>query len=130
MDGFKKFILRGNVVDLSVGVVIGASFASLVNSLVKDIITPFIAAIVKAPDFSRLTFTINGSNFMYGDFINVLISFVIIAIVIYFFVVLPVNTLIFHIKKPEEITTKKCPECLSEVPIAATRCSHCTIKIS
>lgn len=132
MKGFKQFVLRGNVVDLAVGIVVGAAFTSVVNAIVKDLLTPFIAAIIKAPDFSNLKFTIHGSTFMYGDFLNNLISFLIIAITVYFFVVTPINHLINRTKrqpKPVDPTTKKCPECLSEIPIAATRCAHCTIEL-
>lgn len=128
LKGFKQFILRGNVVDLAVGVVIGASFGTVVNSLVKDILTPLISAIFKAPDFSGLSFAINGSNFMYGNFINSLIAFIIVAAAVYFFVVTPINTLISRTRKekPLDPTTKKCTECLSEIPIEAKRCAHCT----
>lgn len=128
LKGFKQFILRGNVVDLAVGVVIGASFGTVVNSLVKDILTPFISAVFKAPDFSGLSFAINGSNFMYGNFINSLIAFIIVAAAVYFFVVTPINTLISRTRKekPLDPTTKKCTECLSEIPIEAKRCAHCT----
>jgi large conductance mechanosensitive channel len=128
LKGFKQFILRGNVVDLAVGVVIGAAFGTVVSSLVKDILTPLIGAIVKAPDFSGLAFTINGSNFMYGNFINALISFVIVAAAVYFFVVTPINALIAKTRKEEPLdpTTKKCPECLSEISIEAKRCAYCT----
>jgi large conductance mechanosensitive channel len=128
LKGFKQFILRGNVVDLAVGVVIGASFGTVVSSLVKDIITPIISAIFKAPDFSGLAFTINGSSFMYGNFINALISFVIVAAAVYFLVVTPINTLVSRARKekPLDPTTKKCSECLSEIPIEAKRCAHCT----
>lgn len=128
LKGFKQFILRGNVVDLAVGVVIGASFGTVVNSLVKDIMTPFISAIFKAPDFSGLMFTINGSNFMYGNFMNSLIAFIIVAASVYFFVVTPINTLISKTRKekPLDPTTKKCTECLSEIPLDAKRCAHCT----
>ncbi len=132
INGFKQFILRGNVVDLSVGVVIGAAFTGLVNAIVKDLLTPFIGAIAKVPDFSGLKFTINGSQFLYGDFLNVFISFVIVAATVYFFVVLPVNTLIAKTKREEkqaEPTTKKCPECLSDIPLEAKRCAHCTTRI-
>ena len=94
LKGFKEFILRGNAVDLAVGVVIGAAFGSIVNGLVKDLITPFIAALVKAPDFSNISFTLNGSKFLIGDFLNTLISFIIIAATVYFFVVLPINKLL------------------------------------
>jgi large conductance mechanosensitive channel len=129
--GFRDFILRGNVVDLAVGVMIGASFNMIVTSLVKDLLTPLIAAIVKEPDFSKLTFTINGSSFLYGDFLNALISFLIVAIAIYFFVVLPINTLTKRLHKgpPPQVTTKNCPECLSSIPIGATRCAFCAVKV-
>lgn len=126
LEGFKNFILRGNAIDLSVGVVIGASFGAVVNALVKDLLTPFIGAIAKVPDFSGLTFTINGSKFMYGELINVLISFILVASTIYFFVILPMNALLSRTTKPKPVTAKKCPECLSEIPINATRCAHCT----
>jgi large conductance mechanosensitive channel len=131
LKGFKQFILRGNVVDLAVGVVVGAAFGGVVNALVKDLITPLIAALVRAPDFSSLMFTINGSRFMYGDFFNALISFVIVAAGVYFLVVAPLNALFARNKKEEIIqpTTKKCPECLSEIPLQATRCAHCTTKL-
>jgi large conductance mechanosensitive channel len=128
LSGFKQFILRGNVVDMAVGVVIGAAFASVVGALTKDLLTPLIAAIVKAPDFSGLTFTLNGSKFMYGDFINTLISFMLVAGAVYFFVVTPINALVSRMHKapaPADPTTKKCPECLSEIPIDARRCAHC-----
>ncbi|MDE2030755.1 MAG: large conductance mechanosensitive channel protein MscL [Patescibacteria group bacterium] len=128
MKGFKQFILRGNMVDLAVGVVVGAAFGAVVKSLVENIITPFIGAIVKAPDFSALTFTINGSKFNYGNFLNALISFLIISTVIYFFVILPINTLVARAKKENNIdpTTKKCKECMSDIPIGAHRCLYCT----
>ena len=129
LKGFKQFILRGNVVDLAVGVVIGGAFGAVVNSLVADIMTPFIGAIFKAPDFSGLFSTLNESKFMYGKFLNALISFTIVASSIYFFVVTPLNKLTAYTKKPEnpvEPTTKKCPECLSEIPKEARKCRHCT----
>lgn len=132
LQGFKQFILRGNVVDLAVGVVIGSAFGAVVNSLVADIMTPLIAAIFKAPDFSTLFFTINGSKFMYGNFLNTLISFAIVAGSIYFFVVTPLNKLFAYNKKPDnpiESTTKKCPECLSDIPKNARRCAHCAVLI-
>jgi large conductance mechanosensitive channel len=127
MKGFKQFLLRGNVVDLAVGVVIGAAFGAVVTAMVKDLLTPFIAAIVKQPDFSALTFTIHGSKFLYGEFLNALVSFVIIAAAVYYLVVLPVNALVSraHREPPSDPTTKKCPECLSEIPIDAKRCAHC-----
>lgn len=124
-SGFKQFILRGNVVDLAIGVMVGASFSAVVTALVKDLFTPLIAAIFKSPDFSGLMFTVNGSKFLYGEFINAFISFLIIASVIYFFVVLPINTLNAKIKKEKEPDSKKCPECLSDIPIKATRCAFC-----
>lgn len=128
LNGFKQFILRGNVVDLAVGVVIGAAFGTVVNALVADILTPFIGAIAKVPDFSALSFTIHGSKFMYGTFVNALIAFLLVATAIYFFVVLPVNHLIARTKRGENVdpTTKKCPECKSDIPIDAHRCAHCT----
>jgi large conductance mechanosensitive channel len=132
MKGFKAFLLRGNVVDMAVGIVIGAAFGTVVTGFVKGLLTPLIAAIVKAPDFSALTFTINGSKFLYGDFINALISFVIVAGAVYFFVVLPMNTLIARMRKepPADPTTKKCAECLSDIPIGARRCAFCTAQQS
>jgi large conductance mechanosensitive channel len=126
---FKSFLLRGNVVDLAVGVVVGAAFGTVVSALVKDILTPLIAAIAKVPDFSGLTFTINGSQFLYGDFINALISFLLVAAAVFFFVIKPMNVLIAKAKKnpvPVDPTTKKCTECLSEIPLSAKRCAHCT----
>jgi large conductance mechanosensitive channel len=129
MEGFKNFIMRGNVVDLAVGVVIGAAFGSVVDTLVKGILTPLIGALVKAPDFSGLSFTLNGSKFMYGEFINAVISFVIVAGAIYFFVVKPLNMLMEKMKKPEaqkELMTKVCKDCMSEIHKDARRCSNCT----
>jgi large conductance mechanosensitive channel len=125
---FKQFLLRGNVVDLAVGVVIGAAFSSIVTALVADIITPFIAAIAKVPDFSSLFFTINGSKFMIGHFFNAVISFALVATAIFFFVIKPMNMLVSRSRKeaPADPTTKKCNECLSEVPLDAKRCAHCT----
>ena len=128
LSGFKQFILRGNVVDLAVGVVIGAAFGGVVTALTKDLLTPLISAIVKAPDFSGLKWTLNGSTFAYGDFVNALISFILVAGAVYFFVVTPINALIARTRKdpaPADPTTKKCPECLSEIPLDARRCSHC-----
>lgn len=131
LKGFKQFILRGNVVDLAVGVVIGASFGSVVNSLVKDILTPFIGAIIKTPDFSHLYFIVNESKFMYGNFLNALIAFLIVAVAVYFFVVTPINTLIAKTKKEKPIdpTTKKCKECMSEIHIDAKKCPFCTSNV-
>lgn len=128
LKGFKQFILRGNVVDLAVGVMIGAAFSAVVTSLVANVLTPLIGAIIKTPDFSELSFTINGSVFTYGLFLNALISFLIVALAIYFFVVTPINALIARSKKgaPEDPTNKKCPECKSEIVIDAKRCAFCT----
>ena len=129
MKGFKQFILRGNVLDLAVAVVMGAAFGAVVTALVKDLITPLIAAIVGKPDFSAIAFTINNSKFAIGDFINAVVSFLLIAAAVYFFIVLPVNKLLARMRRgeaPPDPTTKKCPECLSEVPIAARKCAFCT----
>ncbi len=128
LKGFKDFILRGNVVDLAVGVVMGAAFGTVVAAIVKDLLTPLVGAIAKVPNFSNLAFTINGSKFMYGDFVNALIAFLLVAVSVYFFVVLPVNTLMAKVKRnpPSDPTTKKCPQCLSEIPIGAKRCAFCS----
>ena len=128
LDGFKQFILRGNVVDLAVGVVFGASFVAVINAIVKDLITPLIAAIATQPDFSTLKVTVNGSHILYGDLLNAMFTFFLVAVVAYFFIVLPVNALIARSRKepPVDPTTKKCPECKSEVPLDATRCRYCT----
>lgn len=125
---FKQFLLRGNVVDLAVGVVVGAAFGTVVSALVKDILTPLIAAVAKVPDFAGLSFTINGSKFMYGEFINAVVSFLLVSFAIFFFVVKPMNALVSRARKdpPSDPTTKKCPECLAEIPIEAKRCMHCT----
>jgi large conductance mechanosensitive channel len=127
MKGFKAFLLRGNVVDLAVGVVIGIAFGAVVTAFVKDLVTPLIAAIGGKPDFSTLYFTVNNSKFLYGDFINAVIAFLVIAAVIYYFVVLPINALVARSRKepPADPTTKKCTECLSEIPIGARRCAFC-----
>jgi large conductance mechanosensitive channel len=129
LSGFKKFILRGNVVDMAVGVVIGAAFGGVVAALTKDLLTPLIAALVGKPDFSNIHFSLRGTPFPIGDFINACVSFCLIAAAIYFFVVTPVNALVARMhkgEKPPDPTTKKCPECLSEIPIEARRCAHCT----
>jgi large conductance mechanosensitive channel len=126
---FRTFLLRGNVVDLAVAVVIGAAFGAVVTALVEDIITPIIAAIGGQPDFSALKFTINDSEFLYGDFINKVINFVIVALAIFLVVVKPMNILLARVRRGEttpDPTTRTCPECLGEVPIAATRCMFCT----
>ena len=131
IKGFRDFILRGNVVDLAVAVVLGAAFGALVTAFVKDLITPLIAAIIGKPDFSALTFTINDSKFLYGDFINVLIAFLSIAAVVYFFVVTPLNRLMERLKpgKPVDTPTRACPECASDIPVTARRCAFCTSEV-
>ena len=128
---FKQFLLRGNVVDLAVGVVIGLAFGAVITALVADILTPIIAAIFGKSDFSALTFTINGSVFRYGDFINALITFVTIAAAVFFFVVKPVNHLMARRKTepPVDETVRQCPECLSEIPVDARRCAFCTSQV-
>jgi large conductance mechanosensitive channel len=128
---FRKFILRGNVVDLAVAVVVGAAFNSVVQGIVKDIITPLIAAIGGQPNFSSLSFKVHGSTFMYGDVINLMISFIIIAAVVFFVVVQPLNKLVSHLKPSDDIekpAERQCPECLSAIPAAATRCKFCSAK--
>lgn len=129
LKGFRQFLMRGNVIDLAVAVVIGGAFGAVVTALVKDLITPLIAAIVGKPDFSAIVFTINGSQFLLGDFINSVVSFVLIGAAVYFFVVVPVNALTERSRRgeaPPDPTTKKCGECLSDVPIGARRCAACT----
>ena len=128
MQGFKQFLLRGNVVDMAVGIVVGAAFGTVVTSFVKDLLTPFIAAIVSKPDFSKIAFELHGSKFLIGDFVNNIVSFILIAAAVYFAVVLPINALVARARKapPADPTTKKCPECISEVPIQAKKCAFCT----
>jgi large conductance mechanosensitive channel len=128
LKGFRQFVLRGNVLDLAVAVVIGAAFGAVVTALVKDVITPLIAAVAGRPDFSAIVLTVNGSRLLIGDFTNALVSFLLIAAAVYFFVVLPVNALMARQRRgeiPPDPTTKKCPECLSDVPIGARRCAFC-----
>jgi large conductance mechanosensitive channel len=131
LKGFRDFILRGNVIDLAVAVVIGAAFGSIVTALVKDIITPLLGALGGQPDFSNIYFTINNSKFLIGDFLNALISFLIISSVIYFGVIMPMNKVLSRMKKGEkiEVNERACPECLSVIPIKATRCKYCTAQI-
>ena len=131
MKDFKEFLLRGNLVDVAVGIVIGVAFAALVTALVSDLITPLIAAIGGNPDFSGLSFTIHKSHFLYGAFINALISFLVIAAVIFFLVVKPVNALLARRKTepPVDETVRACPECLSDIPVAARRCAFCTSEV-
>jgi len=128
LKGFKEFVLRGNVVDLAVAVVIGGAFGAVVAALVKDLLTPLIAALVGKPDFSAIRFTVNGSEFLIGDFINALVAFILVAAAIYVFVIAPMNAINERRRRgqaPPDPTTKKCPECLTEIPIAARRCSAC-----
>jgi large conductance mechanosensitive channel len=128
LKGFKQFLLRGNVLDLAVAVVIGAAFGKVVTALVEDLLNPLIAAIAGKPDFSAIKFMVNGSVFKFGDFLNALVSFVLIGAAVYFFVVAPVNRLMARMSRgeaPPDPTTRKCPECLSDVPIAARRCAAC-----
>lgn len=129
LRGFKDFISRGNVVELAVAVVVGVAFTALVTSLVEDLLTPVIAAIIGKPDFSDLTFTINDSVFRYGNFINAVIAFLSVAAAVYFFVVVPMEKLNERRAKGEDDTTKKCPECLSEIPVEARRCAFCTVEL-
>ena len=131
--GFRQFLLRGNVIDLAVAVVIGAAFGAVVTALVKDLLTPLIAALVGTPDFSALVFEINGSKFMIGDFVNGVVSFILISAAVYYFVIVPVNTITARLRRGDPVpdpTTKTCPECLSTIPIAARRCAHCTSQLS
>jgi large conductance mechanosensitive channel len=128
--GFRDFILRGNLVDLAVAVVIGTAFGALVTALVKDLITPLLAAIGGKPSFDNLSFTINGSHFLYGAFINALLAFLILALVIYFLVVKPFAALLERLVPKKEVgPTRSCPECLSDIPVAARRCSFCTSEV-
>jgi large conductance mechanosensitive channel len=130
--GFKQFLLRGNVVDLAVGVVVGAAFGGVVTAFTKDLLTPLIAAVAGKPDFSAIQFTVNGSKFLIGDLINAIVSFLIIATAVYYMVVLPVNALVSRARRepPADPTTKKCPECLSEIAIGAKRCAFCTAQLA
>jgi large conductance mechanosensitive channel len=133
MKGFRQFIFRGNVLDLAVAVVMGAAFAAVVAALVKDLITPLIAAVAGSPDFSGIAVVVNGSKLLIGDFLNAVIAFLLMAIAVYFFIVVPVNRLTARLNRgeaPPDPTTKKCPECLSDVPIAARRCAFCTTPIA
>lgn len=126
MSGFRKFLFRGNLIELAVAVVIGVAFNAVVQALIKDLITPLIAAIIGKPDFSNLTFTINKSHFDYGSFINALLSFVIIAAVVYYLLVAPAARLVLRLERQKETTERQCPECLSQIPVDAGRCMYCT----
>lgn len=129
--GFRDFILRGNALDLAVGVIVGAAFNTLVQALVKDLFTPLIAAVAGQPDFSHLSITVHGSQILYGDFLNALISFIIVATALYFVVILPMNSIAGRFKKPKSAVPQKmqCPECLSEIPKGARRCPYCTSQL-
>jgi large conductance mechanosensitive channel len=133
LKGFKEFMLRGNVLDLAVAVVLGAAFGAVVTAMVKDLLNPLIAAIAGKPDFSAISVTVNGSKLLIGSFLNDLIAFLLIGAAVYFFVVLPVNHLTARMRRGEaapDPTTRKCPECLSDVPIAARRCAFCTSQLA
>jgi large conductance mechanosensitive channel len=129
---FKEFLLRGNLVDMAVGIVIGLAFAAVVTALVADLVTPLIAAIGGKPNFGALSFTVNGSHFLYGAFINALLTFLVIAAVIYFLVVKPVNALMARrrTEPPVDENVRQCPECLSDIPSAARRCAFCTSEVA
>ena len=132
LDGFKKFLLRGNVIDLAVAVVIGAAFKEIVDTMVKGLITPLIGIFGGVPDFSALSFTINNSRFLVGEFINAIVAFVILAAIIYFIVIVPVNKLMARMmpKEPEPQKTRECPACLSKIPTLASRCAFCTSEVT
>jgi large conductance mechanosensitive channel len=129
---FRAFILRGNVVDLAVAVVLGAAFTAVVNALVRDLITPIIAALFGEPDFGGLAFTINGAQFAYGDFLNALLTFVLVTAAVFFFVVKPVNYLMARLRTEPDVEspTRGCPECLSQIPVGASRCAFCTSEVA
>jgi large conductance mechanosensitive channel len=132
LKGFREFVLRGNVVDMAVGVVIGAAFGSIVTAFVKDLLTPLIAAVVGKPDFSAYSFEANGTKFLYGDFLNAVVAFLLIAAAVYYFVVLPVNALMARIHRGDVATPDKmkCPECLSDIPAEARKCAFCTSTVA
>ena len=130
MKGFRDFISRGNLIDLAVAVVIGTAFTAVVTAIVTDLITPLIAAIAGKPDFSKLTFTVHKSQFLYGSFINALLTFLIVAAVVYYLIVAPMVKITARFAKEVEVTTRDCPECLSTIPIAASRCMYCTAQVS
>jgi large conductance mechanosensitive channel len=129
LNDFKKFLFRGNVVDLAVAVVVGTAFTAVVKALVADLLTPIIALIVGKPNFGALSFTVNSSHFLYGDFVNNLITFVTVAAAVFFFVVAPVNHLLAR-RSTEDPDTRECPECTSTIPIRARRCPQCTAQIA
>jgi large conductance mechanosensitive channel len=127
--GFRDFIMRGSVVDLAVGVVMGAAFGAVVTGFVKDLLTPLIAAIAGKPDFSGYAFVINGSKFLVGDFLNALISFVLVSLAVYFFIVIPINAMNARFNLNAPVAKKVCPECQSEIPVAARKCAFCTSSV-
>jgi len=129
VKGFRQFITRGNLIDLAVAVVIGTAFTAVVTALVADLITPLIAAIAGKPNFSGLTFTIHHSKFLYGSFINAALSFLIIAAVVYYLIVSPMATIMARVNRHKQATERECPECLSTIPIAASRCKSCTAEV-
>lgn len=129
LSEFRKFLMRGNVVDLAVAVVVGTAFAAVVKALVADLLTPIIALIFGKPDFAALSFTVNSSHFLYGDFINNLIAFLSIAAAVFFFVVTPVNHMMAR-RAEEDPDTKECPECTSAIPVKARRCPQCTAQLA
>ena len=128
---FRAFILRGNLVDLAIAVVVGTAFTAVVNAIVKDLITPLIAAVGGEPNFGDLDFTINGSRFAYGDFLNALVTFLLVSAVLFFLVIKPVNALMDALRTEPEVEspTRPCPECLSQIPRAASRCMFCTSEV-
>jgi large conductance mechanosensitive channel len=130
VKGFRDFISRGNLIELAVAVVIGAAFTSIVTAIVKDLLTPLIAAIGGQPDFSGLKFRVHNSTFLYGDFLNALVSFLIISAIVYFLVVAPLAKIAMRFKREAEVTTRDCPECLSTIPLAASRCMYCTAPVA
>jgi large conductance mechanosensitive channel len=130
MGGFRKFLMRGNLIDLAVAVVIAVAFNAVVQAFIQDLITPLIAAFGQAPNFARLSFTINHSHFRYGSFVNALLSFLVIAGVVYCFLVMPSTRLSERVKRRQEATERECPECLSVIPIAARRCRFCTAHVT
>lgn len=129
MKGFKDFLMRGNLIELAVAVVIGTAFTALIGALVEDLVTPLIAAIGGQRDFSTLTFTLNNSTFRYGAFVNALITFLIIAAVVYFLIVAPFAKLLAYLNRSKAAVERECPECTSMIPVAATRCMYCTSQV-
>ena len=130
MKGFRTFLSRGNVIDLAVAVVIGTAFTAVVAAVVADLITPLVAAIAGKPNFAALKFTVNRSTFLYGSFINALLTFLIIAAVVYYLIVAPMAKITARFQRNVEVTTRDCPECLSTIPVAASRCMYCTSAVA